>query len=50
MNRIIPHRNPLVTFLVCNPWYVPSRVISRHHWMVVMIIVIIPILISVCSY
>lgn len=20
MNRIIPHRSPLVTVLVCNPW------------------------------
>lgn len=20
INRIIPHRNPLVTVLVCNPW------------------------------
>lgn len=31
INRIIPHRKPLVTIFVCNPWYVPSRVISRHH-------------------
>ena len=29
--RIIPHRSPVVTLLVCMPWYVPSRVMSRHH-------------------
>jgi hypothetical protein len=31
INKIIPHRNPNVTFIVCNPWNVPSREISRHH-------------------
>jgi hypothetical protein len=31
INRIIPHRSPVVTLLVCMPWYVPSRVMSRHH-------------------
>ena len=31
INRIIPHRRPLVTIFVCNPWYVPSRVTFRHH-------------------
>jgi len=31
INKIIPHRNPFVTIFVYNPWYVPSRVTSRHH-------------------
>ena len=31
INKIISHRNPFVTIFVCNPWYVPSRVTSRHH-------------------
>jgi hypothetical protein len=31
INMIIPHRRPFVTTFVCNPWYVPSRVTSRHH-------------------
>lgn len=31
MNRIIPHRNPIVTVNVWSPWKVPSREISRHH-------------------
>lgn len=35
INKIIPHRNPKVTGKVCNPWKVPSREISRHHWNIV---------------
>ena len=35
INKIIPHRRPIATTLVCRPWYVPSRVISRHHWIIV---------------
>jgi hypothetical protein len=31
MNKIIPHRSPLVTKIVCSPWKVPSRATSRHH-------------------
>ena len=31
INRIIPHCSPMTTRVVCRPWYVPSRVISRHH-------------------
>jgi hypothetical protein len=31
INRIIPHRRPLVTIFVCNRWYVPSRVTSHYH-------------------
>lgn len=32
INIIIPNFNPYITFLVCNPWKVDSRIISRHHW------------------
>jgi hypothetical protein len=35
INKIIPHRRPIVTVYVCNPWKVPSRVISRHHWYII---------------
>ena len=45
---IIPHRNPLVTNFVCNLWYVPSRTISRIHWIIVRIITVIPININSC--
>lgn len=31
INRIIPIFRPVTTFLVCFPWKVPSRIISRHH-------------------
>jgi hypothetical protein len=31
INKIIPHRRPFITTRVCTPWYVPSRVTSRHH-------------------
>ena len=35
MNKIISHRNPFVTILVCSPlyvpWYDPSRVTSCHQ-------------------
>jgi hypothetical protein len=31
MNRIIPHRRPLVTYEVWNPMKVLSRMTSRHH-------------------
>ena len=33
INKIMPHRSPLATILVCNPWNAPSRLMSRHHWM-----------------
>ena len=42
INKIIPHFNPLITYIVCNPWNAPSRVISRHHWYIVNNIIIIP--------
>lgn len=35
INKIIPHRIPLITFIEWSPWRVLSREISRHHWNVV---------------
>ena len=32
IKRIIPHRNPVVTWEVWCPMKVPSRTTSRHHW------------------
>ena len=34
INNAIPHRNPNSTIEVCNPWIAPSRLISRHHWII----------------
>lgn len=31
MKRIIPIFNPFTTLIVCFPWKVPSRTMSRHH-------------------
>lgn len=31
INKIIPNFNPFWTKLLWNPWYVDSRVTSRHH-------------------
>lgn len=39
INKIIPHRNPKITGIVCSPWKVPSREISRHHWYIVKIVI-----------
>lgn len=44
MNKIIPHRSPIVTGYVCNPWNVPSREISRHHWYIVNKVIIFPVI------
>ena len=44
INKIIPHRRPITTLAVCRPWYVPSRVISRHHWIMVSIVAKIPMI------
>jgi hypothetical protein len=49
INKIIPHRKPFVTIFVCKPWQVPSRVTS-HHWIIVRIVMIAPILSSLSSY
>ena len=42
MNRIIPQRNPIVTIIVWCPCIVLSRVMSRHHWYIIMMVVVIP--------
>jgi len=42
INKIIPHFRPLTTFRECNPWKVPSREISRHHWYIVNNVIINP--------
>jgi len=42
MNKIIPHRRPKITGVVCNPWKAPSREISRHHWYIVNIVIKFP--------
>lgn len=42
MNKIIPQRRPIVTVNVCNPWNVPSREISRHHWYIIIKVISIP--------
>jgi len=47
MNRIIPIFILLVTLMVCIPWNVASRMVSRHHWIIVKIMIIIPIIIKV---
>lgn len=46
MNRIIPHRIPCETFVECEPWKVLSRMISRHHWIIVKVLIIKPKIIS----
>lgn len=43
INKIIPHRNPIDTFIVWSPWNVLSRVTSRHHWIIIRITMIDPI-------
>jgi hypothetical protein len=43
MNRIIPHRSPLVTYDVWCPINVLSRITSRHHWIIDAIIIIVAI-------
>ena len=34
MNRAIPQRSPSSTIEVCKPCIAPSRLISRHHWII----------------
>jgi len=41
INSSIPNFNPIVTWFVCNPWNVPSRVISRHHWNIISKVIIV---------
>ena len=42
INKAIPQRNPNSTIDVCNPWIAPSRLISRHHWIITIKSRIIP--------
>lgn len=42
INKIIPHRKPTPTKLVCKPWKVPSRTTSRHHWAITKTVDAIP--------
>src|SRR5580698_7704602 len=42
INRIIPHRIPLATIEVWSPWKVLSRLMSRHHWMHVIVRITLP--------
>lgn len=46
INKIIPHFILFTTFFVCIPWNVDSRTTSRHHWIMVKIIIIMPIFIN----
>ena len=34
INKAIPQRKPNSTIDVCKPWIAPSRLISRHHWII----------------
>jgi hypothetical protein len=43
INKIIPNRRHDRRFLVWRPLKVPSRIISRHHWIIVRIVQISPI-------
>lgn len=50
INKIIPHFILLITFFVCNPWNVDSRITSRHHWNMVIMIIITPRFINQTSF
>jgi len=43
MNNNIPYRNPFITYEVWCPKKVPSRITSRHHWIIDKIISVTPI-------
>jgi hypothetical protein len=49
INNNIPHFIPIETFFVWIPWNVDSRTTSRHHWIIVNKIIIIPSTISFIS-
>ena len=42
INKAIPHRKPNSTIEVWSPWIAPSRLISRHHWIITNIKTSIP--------
>lgn len=39
INKIIPYRKPFWTTDVWWPWKVLSRIMSRHHWYIVKVLV-----------
>lgn len=41
INNNIPHFKPIITLLEWNPWNVLSRVISRHHWNIIISVITI---------
>ena len=42
INKAIPHRSPNSTIDVWRPWIAPSRLISRHHWIITSIKISVP--------
>lgn len=50
MNRINPIRRPVATGVVCLPINVPSRITSRHHWIIERLIMISPRMIPVIEF
>lgn len=46
IKRIIPHFKPDITFLVCNPWKVLSRITSRHQVSIVSNTTIRPMIVN----
>ena len=42
INKAIPQRSPNSTIEVWSPWIAPSRLISRHHWIITNINITIP--------
>ena len=50
VNIIVLHRNPFVTIFVYNPRYVPSRVTSHHHWIMLIIVMIAPVASRLLSF
>lgn len=42
IKRAMPQRKPSSTIDVCIPWIAPSRLISRHHWIITIINKTIP--------
>ena len=42
INNAMPQRRPNSTIDVCSPWIVPSRLISRHHCIITIKIIVNP--------
>lgn len=43
INRTIRQQSPIATINVWCPCIVPSRVMSRHHWYIIIMVEIVPI-------